>query len=119
AVADCENFVLRFAHHAAKLVDLIADAQRLRANQETNPTLRKIARQFCNHRNRGVQLVADAEYYFIIGIILRAKASVVLVGLAVQSINRFEDADGRREIGGKRSGITATKKAQRRDNRDQ
>src|SRR5271154_1264566 len=117
AIADRQNFVPRLAYHAAKLVHFVADAPRLRADQQINAAIRKIAGQLCNHRDGGILLVAHAKQYFVIRIILRAKAGVILVGLTVQAIDRFEDTDRRREIARKRSGIAAAKKTKRREDR--
>ncbi len=52
AIADDDDFVARFADHAAKLVDLVARSKRVRTNQQTNRALGEIGNQFANDRNR-------------------------------------------------------------------
>ena len=41
AIADEHNFVARFAHHAAELVDLVARAERLGADEQANRARRE------------------------------------------------------------------------------
>ena len=98
AVADEEEIVARFAGHAAKLVDLVACAERLGTDQQANRTLRKIARSVFDGGNRGIALVGNAKKNFEFGIILAAETRKVFVCFAVEAANGFQDADGRREI---------------------
>ena len=100
AVADDYDLVAGLADHAAELVDLVACAARVRANEQADRAPREIGDQFPYDRNRRLLVIGDAEQDFEFGIILAAEAGEVLVGFAIQTANRFQNADGRSEIGG-------------------
>ena len=53
--------MFRFPRHAAKLVHLVAHAQRLGTNQHANPAVRKILNEFSDDWQRRIGLVADAK----------------------------------------------------------
>src|ERR1700719_4514700 len=79
---------------------------------------RKIMDQLPDDGNRGVLLIGDTKKNFEFRVILVAEARVILVCLAVKTINRFQDADGRSEIRGKRATRgSPAKKSPRRDDR--
>ena len=92
----------RLAHHAHHLVHFVARAQLLRADQQANGPLRKILHQLLDDGNGGVLLVGDIEQNFKVGVILPAKAGVVLVGFTVKALNRLNNADWRSEIARRR-----------------
>src|SRR5208282_5068988 len=76
AVADNENIVARFAGHPRELVDLVGSAELLRAFQQANAPIRKIADDFLEHWNCGIVLVRNVKKNFIFGIIEIAEARV-------------------------------------------
>ena len=90
----------RFANHAAKLVDFIAGAQRLRTDEQSNRALRKIGDYFFDYRNRGIALITHAKKNFEFRVILIAEARVVFVGFAIQAVNGFQNTGGRSEMCG-------------------
>src|SRR6202023_1955275 len=97
-IAHQDNVVLRLANHSADLVDLVTYAQRLRADQQTNGSLRKILNYFLDDGDSRIIGIRDAEKHLEFLIILAAEACVIFVGFAVQPADRFEDADGRGKI---------------------
>ena len=99
AIADDEEIVARFTGHAAELRDLVACAHGLRADEQANWATGKIANDFFDHGDGGIGIVRHAEEDFELGVILAAEACVVVVSLAVEAVNGFQDADRRSEIG--------------------
>src|SRR6202041_1957976 len=74
AVTDKDDLVACLADHAAELVDLVACAARLGANQQADPAPREISDQFPYDRDRRLLVIADTEQDFKFGIILAAEA---------------------------------------------
>src|SRR2546426_11387401 len=67
-------------------------------NQQANGQLRKVPDQLEDDWNRGVLFVRSREQDFVFGVVLAAETGEVLVGLAVESPHRLEDADLGREL---------------------
>ena len=99
--------MLGFAGHAHELVDLVARAERFRACEQANGALGEIANEFFNHRDRGIGAVGDTEKNLEARIVLTAKAGIVWIGLAVEPVDGFKDADARRVIGESGNGSRA------------
>ena len=114
AIGDDHDFMACFAHHAAKFIYLVARAERLRANQQTNRTLGKIHNNFLNYRDGRIAVIGNAEENFEFRVILAAEACVILIRLAVEPVNRFENADRRSEIARRAESRASQKIAARR-----
>ena len=91
----------RLANHPAELIDLVAHAQRFRANQQANGDARgKSGMMFLNDRDGRFVGIRHAKKNFEFGIVLAAETCVIFVGFAVQPADRFQNAERRAEIGG-------------------
>jgi hypothetical protein len=58
---------------------------------------RKFLDQPFEKRQRRIVLI-DAKDQLVLGIILAAKAGVVFVGVEIETLDRFQTTDGRREV---------------------
>src|ERR1700730_359630 len=96
-IAHNDDVVESLANHAAKLVDLVARSQRLRPDQKANGTLREIPNQLLDDRNGRFVVVRHAEQDLEFRILLPAEARIIFVRLAVETADRFQDADRRSE----------------------
>ncbi len=93
-----EQIVLRLAHQARQPADLVVDGVALRAEEQADLAIRKIAFQLLEHRQRGVVRVDAEDDFVFAGIILTTEAGVIFVRVFVQSADRLQAADGRKEI---------------------
>src|SRR5215472_18979717 len=79
AIGNHHDFVPGFAHHAAEFVYLVARAERLRTNEQSNRAPGKISDDFPDHKNSRVLLIGNTEENFELGVVLAAETRVVLV----------------------------------------
>src|SRR5690348_2237276 len=98
AIADNQDVVLRFAHHAAELVYLVAGAKRRSADKQANVALRKISDQLFDDRHSRIRLFRHTEDDFEFRVLLPAKAGVVLVGFAIEPADRLQNAHRRSKV---------------------
>ena len=103
--------------HRTKLIDLITRTELFRAHDQANRQRGEIRDELADHRCGGIPLITDREENLVLRIILKAKAGEILVSFGVQSVNRFEDRCGRREIA--RRCIVAPEKAESRNDDEQ
>ena len=97
AVGNHQQIVFRFIHQPHQTADFVVDGVALGAEDQPNIAFGKIAHQFFQHRQSRIVSI-HAEKNFVYGIILAAKAGVILVGVLVQTFDRFQATDGRKEV---------------------
>ena len=94
-VTHYKKIVFRVLSQLAKIVHLVARSKMRNIGYQAYRAGREIGAQFFDDWNNGVASVGDRKDHLILWIIEAAKTGKILVGLMVQSANRFYDTGGR------------------------
>jgi hypothetical protein len=89
AIADDQEVVAGIFSEADQLIHLLAGAELLAAGKEANGDGRKIAYEFLDYGNSRVAIIGYVKQNFKFWIILARKAGKILVGIAIESADRF------------------------------
>src|SRR5579863_408057 len=98
AIADNQNIVTGLAHHAAKLVHLVAGAELLSADQKTDVVLREVLNELFDNWNGGIAAFRNAKNDFEFRIFLATETGVIFVGFTIQAADWLKHADRRSKI---------------------
>ena len=98
AVADDQDFVLRFVDKAREFGHFVVGGDAAGAVEHANLALGKVVDELLDDRQYGIVGIAHAKEDFVVGIILAAEAGEIFVGVGIEAANRLEIADRRREI---------------------
>ena len=110
-IADQDDVVLAMRFHRGQALDLGIEPKRRTANDEPGIVFGKLSLQLMDHLDGRVVRVGDAKEQLVARVVELEKAPQVQLELFVESLERFENRDGRRVVA-RLDGVRVTQNTQ-------